>query len=67
MHTLYNQFIHGHSPLEMCAARAFVRRGVRSNVWRGATFPDFLLYRPAAGGNVRSESRMVASTYKRTS
>ena len=43
------------SAVEMCAVRDFVN--------------DFLFVfcRPATGGNVRSESGMVASTYKRTS
>ena len=50
------------SPLEMCAVGGFVRRAARLNVWRFTTFP-VCLDRPDRRENVRSESRMVSSTY----
>ena len=48
------------APLEMCTDILLGR------MFGGSPHFLFVFFRPAAGGNVRSESRMVASTYKRT-
>ena len=53
------------SPLEMCAAGGLLG-GALGRMFGWSPHLQFVLYRPDRRENVRSESRMVSATYKRT-
>ena len=53
-----------------CVQREILLGGLREafvRMFGGSPHFLFVFFRPATSGNVRSESRMVVSTYKRTS